>query len=77
MPDLNEQNFIGNLFLSGIDNTLYKIGSFLWKLSGPEAEVQRVNDMRLSGLEAEYPGIRSYFTNLIEFSEFAPIWSKQ
>jgi hypothetical protein len=51
----------------GIDGNLYKLYTVEWTLRGNINDVERANAKVLATAEAEIPGIRSYFSDLLEF----------
>jgi len=75
--EINEVQFnnIGTP-VTGLDDSRYKSIEIRWRITGTAMEIANSNRQMLVIKNQDFPGLTNYFTNLVEFSGFAPIRQK-
>ena len=62
---------------NGIDDAIYNKDVLRWKITGTDKSIRFINSGKLNNMEYDMPGISNYFNNLLEFSEYSPVWANQ
>jgi len=75
ITEVNRDQF--DLVGADIDEALYKRASIRWKISGTDISIKFINSGKLQTMDNTMPGISDYLNNLLEFSEYSPVWAKQ
>jgi hypothetical protein len=73
--DLDQYQKVGTT--NGIDKALYNRASIRWKIGGTDVSIKFINSGKLQTMDNTMPGISDYLNNLLEFSEYSPVWAKQ
>ena len=72
--DQEQFDLISTKNREGIDGNLFAKISINWKISGKsEEEIVFMNNKTLDRIEEDFPGLRFYLTNLLEYSQFTKI----
>ena len=72
--DQEQFDLISKKNREGIDGNLYTQLHINWKIAGKsEDEIVFMNNKTLDRVEDEFPGLRYYLTNLLEYSQYTQI----